>query len=296
MNSAQSSTSSELMQRAFAHTRDLARHYENFTVVSFMLPRRLKPHFYNVYAFCRHADDLADEISDSQQSLARLAGLKAGVFAMYEPHPPRTADESESLILVALQETARQFGIPADPFLKLIDAFEQDRRVARYETFDEVRDYCRRSADPVGHLVLYLCGYCDAERQALSDYTCTALQLANFWQDVANDVDRGRIYIPMEDARRFGVSEADILHKRFSPAFADLLRFEVDRAQELLTRGTALLPLVEKRVRTDIALYGRGGRAILQSIRDIGYDTLSRRPTVGKWCKMRLLLGYLMGL
>ena len=295
MNPAPTSTSSEL-KRAFAHTEGLARHYENFTVVSFMLPKRLKPHFYNVYAFCRHADDLADEIADTEQSLARLAALKAGVRAMYEPTLPQTGDESESLILVALQETVRQFDIPPDPFLKLIDAFEQDRRVLRYETFEQVHDYCRRSADPVGHLVLYLCGYSDAQRQALSDYTCTALQLANFWQDVANDVDRGRIYIPMEDARRFGVSEADILQKRFTPAFAELLRFEVDRAEDWLSKGEALLPLVEKRVRTDIALYGRGGRAILQSIRRIGYDTLGHRPSVGKWCKIRLMVGYLLGL
>jgi len=294
--SAEPSINSDLIRRAFAHTAGIARHYENFTVVSFLLPRALKQHFYNVYAFCRHSDDLADEISDTAESLSRLDRLKRGVEAMYVTQPSVDDDESGTLILTALQQTVRRFDIPADPFLKLIDAFEQDRRVTRYHSFEQLRDYCRRSADPVGHLVLYLCGYRDAQRQELSDFTCTALQLANFWQDVANDVDRGRIYIPLEDMRRFGVTETDILHKRFTPAMRDLMEFEVKRTEEWFARGEALLPLVNRRVRTDIALYGRGGRAILQSIRDIGYNTLVQRPTLSKWCKVKLLTRYLLGL
>ena len=289
MTQAGTSNLSAEIRDAFEHTARMAAHYENFTVVSLLLPRHLKPHFCNVYAFCRHADDLADEVGDREESLRLLGELKADVHRMY-------GGGAREKILVALGETVRQFGIPADPFLSLIDAFEQDQGVTRYETFDELVDYCRRSADPVGHLVLYLCGYGDAARQRLSDFTCTALQLANFWQDVGNDLDRGRIYIPREDMKRFGVEEEAIVAKRFTPAFAGLMRFEVDRARELFDQGEALLPLVRRRVRTDIALYGRGGRAILRSIERIGYNTLEHRPTLGKAQKLVLLGRYLLGI
>lgn len=286
---ASSTTADHELAKAFAHTAEMARHYENFTVVSWLLPRSLRPHFYNVYAFCRHADDLADEIADSQESLRLLNELAEDVGRMYGGRP-------NNLILQALQATVRQFDIPAEPFLKLIDAFVQDQRVKRYESFSDLRDYCRRSADPVGHLVLYLCGYGDEHRQGLADFTCTALQLANFWQDVSNDLDRGRIYVPLEDLRRFGVSEQQVVDRRFDPAFANLMRFELERTESLFRQGEALLPLVRRRVRTDLALYGRGGRAILQSIRDIGYNTLQHRPTLSRMNKLSLLLGYLVGL
>lgn len=289
MNSGTSSNQQEIIRRAFAHTAALAGHYENFTVVSLLLPRRLKQHFWNVYAFCRHADDLADEVADPQESLRLLNELRQDVRRMYAGAPQQT-------ILVALGETVRQFNIPPDPFLALIDAFEQDQRQTRYQTYAQLTDYCTRSANPVGHLVLYLCGYGDAQRQKLSDFTCTALQLANFWQDVANDLHRGRIYLPLEDMQRFGVSEEDLTARRFTPAFAELMKFEVQRTEELFQAGQALLPLVRRRVRTDIALYGRGGRAILQSIRKIGYNTLEHRPTLGKVQKLTLLGRYLLGL
>lgn len=288
MKATTSSTTPASIREAYAHTADLARHYENFTVVSILLPRRLRQHFYNVYAFCRHADDLADEIADSEESLRLLEALKQDVRRMYDGTP-------QELILVALQQTVREFGIPAEEFLKLIDAFEQDQRVKRYQTFEQLVDYCRRSADPVGHLVLYLCGYQDAERQRLSDFTCTALQLANFWQDVSNDLDRGRIYIPLEDLERFGVTEQQILQRRFDANYACLMAFEVDRAESLFRHGEALLPLLRRRVRTDIALYGRGGRAILQAIRRAGYNTLENRPTLSKWQKLSLMGRYLLG-
>jgi squalene synthase HpnC len=288
VTSVPSSTQPEQVAKAFAHTAQLVKHYENFTVVSLLLPRQLKQHFYNIYAFCRHADDLADEVADKNESLRLLNALKADVHRMYTGTP-------EQLIMVACQQTVRQFGIPADPFLKLIDAFEQDQRISRYETYDQLVDYCTRSADPVGHLVLYLCGYSDPERQHLSNLTCTGLQLANFWQDVGNDLSRGRIYLPLEDLRRFGVPESDILTRHFTPAFADLMRFEVDRAEALFKQGEALLPLVGRRVRTDIALYGRGGQAILQSIRQIGYNTLEHRPKISRATKLSLLFRYLLG-
>ena len=289
MSVSDSSTNTELIRKAFAHTAQIAGHYENFTVVSLLLPAALKPHFYNVYAFCRHADDLADEIGDPQESLRRLEELKIDVGRMYGATP-------ENLILVALQQTVRRFAIPAEEFVQLIDAFEQDQRITRYQTYGQLVDYCRRSANPVGHLVLYLCGYGDAERQQLSDHTCTALQLANFWQDVASDLTRGRIYIPAEDMARFGVTEQDIVDRRFGPSYARLMQFEVDRAEELFVKGEGLLPLLRRRVRTDVALYGRGGRAILEAIRREGYDTLNHRPTISKWKKFSLLLRYLTGI
>lgn len=289
MSSAATSTDSDLIREAYAHTSAVARHYENFTVVSLLLPRALKQHFYNIYAFCREADDLADEISDKDESLRELASLREDVHRMYSGRPERK-------MMLAVQQTVRAFNIPPQPFLDLIDAFEQDRRIFRYETFDQVLDYSRRSANPVGRLVLYMCGYSDEERQELSDFTCTGLQLANFWQDVSEDIDRGRIYIPLEDMRRFGVTEEQIIAGTFTPAFGELMRFEVDRADEMLRKGEALLPMVHRRVRADIALYGRGGRAILQAIRDINYNTLARRPSIGKRKKLALLIRYLTGM
>ncbi len=285
MNPAPESTASpDRRYAARLFTRRLAlSHYENFTVVSLSLPRKLRQDFFNVYAFCRHADDLADETGDRDKSLSLLDLLRREVQATYAGRPTHP-------ILVALADTIERFSIPPDPFLKLIDAFEQDQRVGRYETFGEVVHYCTRSADPVGHLVLYLGGYGDARRQKLADFTCTALQLTNFWQDVAPDLaERDRIYIPQEDLRRFGVTEADLRAGRFTPAFAELMRFEVDRAEDLFRRGVALLPLVDQRLRTDIALYGAGGRAILDRIRAIGYNVLARRPTLGKFAKLALL-------
>ncbi len=289
MVQADSSTQPDRIRKALAHTAELAGHYENFTVVSWLLPRALRPHFFNVYAFCRHADDLADESGTPEQAQRSLSELREDVQRMYDGAP-------RGLILVALQQTVRQFAIPPDPFLKLIDAFLQDQRVSRYETYEQVVDYCRRSADPVGHLVLYLCGYGDAERQRLADFTCTGLQLANFWQDVGNDLGRGRIYIPREDMARFGVREEDIVARRFTPEFARMMEFEVQRTAELFDRGEALLPLVRRRVRTDVALYGRGGRAVLAAIRRIGYNTLEHRPTIGRWTRLSLLARYLIGL
>lgn len=263
-------------------TRQLAlSHYENFTVVSLALPRHLRQDFFNIYAFCRHADDLADEIPDKDQSLRELDELRCDVNRMYHQqagHP----------ILVALAETVRKFDIPPDPFLALIDAFEQDQRVSRYDTYEQLSDYCRRSANPVGHLVLYLCGYRDPLRQKLADHTCTALQLTNFWQDVVPDLSRGRIYLPLEDMSRFKVNEEDLIERRVSENFLQLMKYEVDRAESLFLQGEALLPLVHGRLRTDVALYGRGGRAILDRIRRVGYDVLSQRPTLNHWAKLGL--------
>src|ERR1700751_1324037 len=187
-----------------AYCERLARsHYENFSLATWFLPRRLRQHFYNVYAYCRISDDLGDETGDTQASLLLLDAWESELNACYNGNPRHP-------VFVALAGTVREFEIPKHEFSDLLTAFRQDQTVARYETFDDLLGYCHSSANPVGHLVLYLCGYRDPERQHLSDFTCTALQLANFWQAVSTDYDKGRIYLPLDSMAKFGASEANI--------------------------------------------------------------------------------------
>jgi squalene synthase HpnC len=259
-------------------------HYENFTVASLLLPRRLRRHFHAVYAYCRWADDLADEVGQGTEALALLRWWREELMRCYDgrPHHP---------VMVALQETIRQFRIPPRPFLDLLRAFEQDQRVTRYASFAELLDYCRHSANPVGRLVLYLCACHDEECGQLSDHICTALQLANFWQDIARDLDIGRVYLPEEDRQRFGYADADLQGRHFTPAFAELLRFEVSRARELFQRGRPLLARVPADVRLDIDLFLQGGIAILRKIEAVGYNVWQQRPALSRWEKAALVLG-----
>jgi squalene synthase HpnC len=264
-------------------------HYENFTVASLLLPRRLVPHFHAVYAYCRWSDDLADETAGGQEALDLIAWWREELLACYEE--AAIGREPRHPVTVALRETIRRFNIPPRPFLSLLLAFEQDQRVKRYDTFDRLTSYCNCSANPVGHLVLMLFECFNAERAKLSDEVCTGLQLANFWQDVARDFAIGRVYLPAEDLARFGVSEEDIAAGRCTPAFRELMRFEVDRARGFFDRGAKLLPLLPRAARIDVDLFIRGGRAILRAIEQRDYDVLSRRPEVSKWEKGKLLLG-----
>jgi squalene synthase HpnC len=192
-------------------------------------------------------------------------------------------------VFVALVETVRKCEIPKQTFADLLTAFRQDQRISRYSTFEDVVGYCRYSANPVGHLVLYVCGYQDAERQALSDFTCTALQLANFWQDVSVDYAKGRIYLPLEDLRRFGVTEDDIAAQRNTSAFCDMMRFEVDRARNWFRRGLPLIQQVDRELAIDIELFSRGGQEILNAIEAQGYNVLGRRPAISKSRKLALV-------
>lgn len=267
-------------------------HYENFSVVSKLLPRGLRQDFCNVYAFCRTADDLADEIADAGVSLGLLRALATDVAARHGASGGGRAPAGGSTLMVALGQTfAARPRLPVQPFLDLIDAFEQDRRVSRYESFAEVLDYCRRSANPVGRIVLHLCGYHDQQRQELSDCTCTGLQLANFWQDVRCDlVDRDRVYVPGETMRRFGVTEEQIRDGRFDERYREMMKFEVDRAAGLFDRGDALLPMLHGGVRAHVRLFGAGGRAVLAAIRRVDYDTLTRRPTLSGTQKARMIV------
>jgi squalene synthase HpnC len=277
------------VEEARAYCARLAKsHYENFSVATWFLPKRLRQHFYNIYAYCRISDDLGDEVGDPQQSLELLDQWERELDACYAGSPKHP-------VFVALAETVQQCGIPKHEFSDLLIAFRQDQTVTRFETFNNVLAYCRYSANPVGHLVLYLCGYSDAERQQLSDYTCTALQLANFWQDVFVDYGKGRIYLPLEDLRRFGVTGEDIAQRRATPQFLALMKFEVERAREWLARGLPLVKMVNRELAVDLELFSRGGEEILNAIERQGFDVLRARPAISKSRKLLLVMRAAVG-
>jgi squalene synthase HpnC len=271
------------------YCRRLARsHYENFSVATWFLPERLRQHFFNVYAYCRIADDLGDEVGDPEASLQLLDEWQAELNACYAGSPRHP-------VFVALARTVRQFDVPRQPFADLLQAFRQDQTITRYETFEDLVGYCHYSANPVGHLVLYLCGYRDAERQSLSDYTCTALQLANFWQDVSVDYCKGRIYLPLEDLRRHQVSELDICATRNTRAFCEMMRFQVERARDWFRQGRPLARQVDRDLAVDLELFSRGGQEILNAIERRGYAVLGRRPAISKVRKLALVARAALG-
>ncbi len=268
--------------RSYAYCRRLAgRHYENFTVGSWLLPRDLRRHVYAIYAYCRFVDDLGDAAPGDR--LARLDAWEEELLSCYEGRPSHP-------ITIALQDTIERFSIPPEPFLKLVEANRIDQRKGRYRDFPELLEYCRHSADPVGHLFLYLFGYRDAGRQGLADCTCTALQLTNFWQDVRRDYQMGRIYLPGEDMDRFGVSEAQIAARRCDQNFRELMRFQVARTRRLFARGADLPARVKGAARLDIRLFTLGGLHILDAIERLEYDVLATRPTLSKPARLRIML------
>ena len=270
------------VRAAYKHCEQLARsHYENFTVGSWLLPRTLRPHLFAVYAFCRRTDDLGDEAPGDRLTL--LNDWEAELFRCYGGQPTDP-------VMVALQDTIRRFDIPAEPFTRLIEANRMDQRQHRFSAYDDLLHYCRHSAEPVGRMVLSVLGYRDTERQALSDATCTALQLANFWQDVRRDYQMGRIYIPQEDMARFGYSEEELAAGVVNDHFRSLMRFQVDRAEVLFRRGLPLEQHLHGRARLDVALFSRGGMAVLAAIRRQNYDVLTRRPVVTRTRKLWLML------
>ncbi len=274
------------VDEARAYCRKLAhRHYENFTVASWLAPKHLRQHFCNLYAYCRWADDLADETRDRVLSLELLAWWKQQLLECYRGrarHP----------VFIALIGTIEDFDIAPDPFLNLLTAFRQDQTTTRYETLADLLGYCRNSANPVGRLVLRL-GRSDedVENVRQADAVCTGLQLANFCQDVARDFDRGRIYLPRESWRRFQYDDAMFEQRTYNPAFRDMLRHEVDRAEQFLNEGRPLVERVSVDIQGPVDLFIRGGLAIVRAIRRANYNVWSRRPRVGKWTKLRLLFG-----
>jgi squalene synthase HpnC len=276
---------------SLAHARAYCRrltlsHYENFSVASLLLPRRLVPHFHAIYAYCRWADDLGDETGGGARALELLDWWRSELALCYGGTPRHP-------VMIALAPTIRRFQIPPEPFLALIRAFEQDQLVKRYESYAQLVDYCRLSANPVGHLVLYLCECHNARTAALADAICTGLQLANFWQDVSRDLDIGRVYIPAEDMRAFDYADADLSARRFTPAFRELMRFEVDRARALFHKGQPLLRLVPAEVQADIDLFMRGGLGILDKVVAIDHNVWRERPILKKWDKAALVGGAL---
>jgi len=282
------------LDEARAWCKHLAEtHYENFHVASWFLPKALRPHFHSIYAYCRVSDDLGDETGNDEraraQSLALLEQWREELDACY-------AGRARHPVFVALAETIRSCSIPKEPFSNLLDAFVQDQTVARYADRDEVLAYCRNSANPVGRLVLYTCGYADAERFRLSDVTCSALQLANFWQDVSSDYHlRGRIYIPQDAMQRFGVDEQTIAAGVATPAFRAMLQEQVAWARALFEEGLPLIDMVDKELAVDLDLFSRGGLEILRAIEERKYDVLSARPAISKATKIGLALRALSG-
>ena len=271
------------LDQAYQYCQRLARkHYENFPVVTGLLPQRLRAPLYAVYAYCRWADDLGDETGDPRRALQLLDRWEEELLACYR-------GQARHPVFVALRDTIEQCEIPPDPFLDLLTAFRQDQTRTRYRNFSELLQYCRYSANPVGRLVLFVCGYRDAERQRLSDFTCTALQLANFWQDVRRDYAMGRIYLPEEDRARHGYSEADLAAFRYSESFVRLLRELVQRTWELFFQGLPLARRVDRRLAVDIELFSRGGMEILRLIERQNYNVLARRPHLDRVQKTLLL-------
>ena len=276
------------LDKAYALCARLAKtHYENFTVGSWLLPPDTLKYLYAIYAFCRSVDDLGDEHQGDR--LKALDHWQAETELCYQGTPTHP-------YMLALQDTIRRFDIPVEPFLKLIEANRMDQLNTRYPTYGDLEYYCLHSANPVGHLVLYVCGYKDPERQRLSDYTCTALQLANFWQDVARDFAMGRIYVPLEDMERFGYTETQLARGLVTKEFRTLIAFEVERARDLFHKGLALVDTLAGRVKLDVALFTLGGLKVLDAIESQDYDVLSRRPALSRTTKLRLMISTMLKL
>jgi squalene synthase HpnC len=277
------------LEEALAYCKNLAEsHYENFHVATWFLPEPLRPHFQSIYAYCRISDDLGDEVPDRAAALALLDLWGRELDACYEGrarHP----------VFVALAATIRTCKIPKEPFADLLTAFRQDQTVTRYETMDDVLGYCRYSANPVGRLVLYACNEMSEENFRLSDATCTALQLANFWQDVSVDWGKDRVYIPQTDMRAHGVSDATIAAGVATPEFRALMQQEVDYARSLFLDGLALIGRVRRDLAVDLDLFSRGGLEILRAIERRDYDVLSARPAISKPTKLALAFRALAG-
>lgn len=271
------------LQRAEKHCLETAGHYENFTVGSLLFPRAMRQDLANFYAFCRGADDISDE-GDTMtpegrgQALNRLSEWEAELEHCYSGEPSHP-------VFIALRSTIRRRNLPPEPFRDLLSAFQQDQRKQRYETFDELLDYCRRSANPVGRIYLMMFGLGNAELFALSDAICAALQLTNFWQDVRRDIDKGRIYIPLEDMERFQYSEGELKSGIFNSNFRRLMEFEVERTQEFFDRGRKLERLVKPKVALELRLFRRGGESILRRIKSQDYNVFENRPALNRRAK-----------
>ncbi len=275
------------LKEAYRYCARLARsHYENFPIVNLLTPRKMRKHIYAVYAFCRWVDDLGDEAEGDRLSL--LDRWEEELDRCYRGVP-------RGPIMVALADTIERFAIPEEPFKKLIEANRLDQRKNRYRTYEELLHYCDHSANPVGRIFLHLFGYHDEERHRLADKTCTALQLTNFWQDIAIDLEKGRIYIPQEDMERFGYSEEELKRHIVNENFKQLMHFELERTRELFSQGLRLIKLLDGHLKVSVELFSRGGLAILEKLERADYDVFRRRPQLTAPEKALLFLSALAG-
>jgi squalene synthase HpnC len=280
------------LEEAFAYCAEVTNaHYENFPVASLFLPKEKRPYIQSIYAFARQADDYADEGNRrNEERLALLDSWERQLKCCYEPLAP---SEDTHPVFVALRETVRRLDIPIEPLLDLLTAFKMDVTKNRFTTFDEVLHYCRHSANPVGRLVLIIFGYRNEELWKLSDHICTALQLTNFWQDIAVDFQKNRIYIPQVDLERFGYTERDFSGSTVDDRFTALLRFEIERTRELFYNGAELPTLVDKDLRLELKLVWFGGLTILKKIERLRYDVFRRRPAIHAGNKLAIFLNAL---
>jgi squalene synthase HpnC len=277
------------LPEAYRYCLRLARtHYENFPVGSLLIPKKLQPHVCAVYAFARRADDIADEDfpeADRIPALEAWEGLLEKSLHGRINHP----------VFLALRETIRKFQIPTQLLVDLVTAFKMDVKVKRHASFDDVLYYCRHSAEPVGRLVLHLFGYRDESLMRLSDKICTALQLANFWQDVAVDLKKNRIYIPLDELERFGCRSEQLFAHQYNEAFSRVMKFQVDRTEEMFLQGAPLVYQTNGRLGLELKCVVLGGLTILNKIRELNYNTLAQRPVIHSKDKMGILLKALFG-
>lgn len=280
------------LPEALAWCKRLAEsHYENFHVATRLLPSKLRPHFHAIYAYCRVSDDLGDEVADRGTALRLLNTWQAMLDQCYD-EPACTRHP----VFVALRESIVSCDLPRQLFADLLRAFRDDQVKTRFATLSEVEDYSRFSANPVGSLVLYTCGYPDAELHTLSNFTCTGLQLANFWQDVGEDLrERDRVYLPQDRLAKHGLTEADLRSGREDQRYRDMLRELVDETRAMLLQGAPLIDRVDPELAATLRLFTEGGLAILRAIERIDYSTLSGRPEVSKGAKLKLLLSAASG-
>lgn len=282
------------LEEAYAYCQQMAEtHYENFPVGSLLVPKSRRKHVYSIYAFARTADDFADEDYETTglNEAERLAALNDWQQKLEDCF----AGKAEHPVFIALAATVKELNLPIKLLSDLLSAFRQDVVKRRYADFDEVLDYCTRSANPVGRLILLLFNYRDERLHQLSDHICTALQLANFWQDVSVDIRKDRIYLPQDEMAQFGVTIDELRANRFSDRYAALLKFQVERTWDIFRRGRPLPEAVSGRLKFELRLTWFGGTRILERIEELAYDTLNRRPTVSTFDKLRLLMRTLIG-
>ena len=278
------------LEEAKAWCGELTRtHYENFHVATVFLPKKVRPHFESIYAYCRVADDLGDEVADPAVATRLLDAWDSMLDECYD-----APERSMHPVFVALRPTIEQCNLPRQLFHDLLIAFRMDQVKTEYETWDELLEYSHYSANPVGRLVLLVCGYRDEKIALLSDKVCTALQLANFWQDVVEDKERGRRYLPAESMMRFGVEEGQIEGRVFTLEFAAMVQDLVTRTRTMLAEGGEIVRYVDRDLAVTLNLFRKGGDAILDGIVAQDYDTLRGRPVVSKAKKLRLLGGALL--